>query len=470
MNDDIYKCASCCHWCPHPFPCTPTAAERSEELECALGFGVSGVRRGRLGRCAGRYISRTQKAFAALVLSCAITAAVFAVTPPNDVEHNACRQQEFVAFNPRYKEMKAERAAAVRALAEEVERREAAREPTACSHQILFELKLMMYFSADFTAIDRRIHDLQTTLDHPEREALAEKQDPEDGHWGACYEGWPLKLSATYDHRNYPTARSIRFFDRVNSPEKLTAYLVSFETSDIAKTGIDHAFDLNESLSDLMRLILRGEPEGYPWDPRLKQTMMDLLMHRFRNPDTGWWGEKYVRQGRFKFVDDLSMTFHTVSYLDGKVPDLAKIIDTALALETVDTPAGWLWDGSYWNHNNMDVAVLFRFGWPQASEAQRQAMRAKIERMLRWCLAESLQPDGSFKPLVPDASLEEADYFGAAFLARIGYFDPARRFWTDAAFPDSDAVRRRIVRSINSHIATGGAGSFYYRSILEELR
>jgi hypothetical protein len=59
-----------------------------------------------------------------------------------------------VAFNPRYRELKAERAATIRALAEKVERREAVRESTACSHQNLFELKLLMYLSADFKAID----------------------------------------------------------------------------------------------------------------------------------------------------------------------------------------------------------------------------------------------------------------------------------------------------------------------------
>ncbi len=412
-----------------------------------------------------------QKALVTLTLSLAITAtSAFAGALENDIEHNARREREFVAFNPRYRELKAERIAMLHALDERVERREAARESTACSHQILFELKLLIYFSADFQAIDRRIQDLQTTLDHPEREALAKRQNPEDGSWGACYEGWPFKLYATYDHRNDPGARSIRFFDSVNSPEKLTARLIGYETSDVAKTGTDHAFYLNESLSDLMRLILRGQPEGYPWDPRLKQTMLDLLMHRFRNPDTGWWGEKYVRDGRVQFVDDLSITFHTVSFLDGKVPDLPKIIDTALALKSIDTPAGWLWKGAYWNHNNMDVAVLFRFGWPHASEAQRQAMRAEIEKMLRWCLTESLQPNGSFKPLVADGSLEEANYFGAAFLARIGYFDRGRRFWTNATFPDADAVRMRIVQNITSHLATGGAGGSYYRGVLEELQ
>lgn len=406
-----------------------------------------------------------------MALLCAgAPAAPWSGAPENDIEHNARLQQEFTLFNPRFQELKAERVAILRTLAAKVEEREAARQSTACSHQILWELKLLVGLSADFRAIDRRIQDLQISLSHPEREASAEVQNPEDGSWGGCYEAWHLKLMASYEHRADRGARPFRFLDRINAPEKLTAYLDSIATSNIAQSGVDHTYELNECLSDLTRLILRGQPQDYPWNPLEKETLMDLLLHRFRNPDTGWWGERYVRDGRVRFVDDLSMTFHTVSYLDGNVPDLPKIVDTALALKGVDTLAGWLWHGAYWNHNNMDVAVLFRFGWPRANPSQRREMRAELEKMLRWCLAESLQPDGSFRPILPDSSLEEANYFGATFLARIGYFDRTRRFWTDADFPDSDAVRRRIVNHVNQHVNTGGAGGAYYRSILEELK
>ena len=390
--------------------------------------------------------------------------------PVNDVEHNLRREQEFTTFNPRYRELKAERVATLKSLAAKVEAREAARQSTLCSHQILWELKLMIHLTAVFSAIDRRIRDLSESLDHPEREAAAAAQNPEDGSYGACFASWTLKLSASYEYSSDQTALPFRFLDRVNSPEKLSAYLATVETSDLAKTGIDHTFDLNEALSDLMRLILRDRPKNYAWDPRLKATITDLLLHRLRNPETGWWGERYVREGAPRFVDDLSMTFHTVSFLEGKVPDMPKVIDTALALKAIDTPAGWLLNGAYWNHNNMDVAVLFGYGWPEANPAQRAAMKVELEKMLHWCLTESLQPDGSFKPLLSDSSLEEANYFGAAFLARAGYFDRKRRFWTQADFPESAAIRTRIIDHIRQHQATGGAGGSYYRSILEELQ
>jgi hypothetical protein len=407
----------------------------------------------------------------AIALVCAIAAPATAASrpPENDLEHNTRRQQEFAAYNPRYPELKADRVATLKSLVTRIRDREAARQSTQCSQQMLWELKLMVTFTADFAVIDRKIADLRGNLDHPEQEARAAKQ-AEDGSWGACFDSPILKMMASMDHGFETGDRPFLFLGAYNSPEKLTAHLTSLFTSDIAKTGIDHTFDFNESISDLVRFILRDKPEGYPWDPRLKQTITDLLFHQFRNPETGWWGLRYIRDGQPNFVDDLSVTFHVVSFLHGEVPDLPKIVDTALALKNVDTPAGWLWQGGYWNHNNMDVAMIFRYAWPAASPAQRAAMRVEMDKMLHWTLTESLLPDGSFKPLVPDASLEESNYFGATFLARSGYFDRARRFWTDADFPEAEPIRQRILRYVNAHLNSGGAGGSYYRGVLEELQ
>jgi hypothetical protein len=91
--------------------------------------------------------------------------------------------------------------------------------------------------------------------------------------------------------------------------------------------------------------------------------------------------------------------------------------------------------------------------------------------MLTWCLHESLQPEGSFKPDEGTSdSLEESDSWGVSFLARIGFFDRARRFWTDEDFPDAEQIRQRLIGYIEKHKATGGAGGTYYEHALEELR
>jgi hypothetical protein len=380
-------------------------------------------------------------------------------------------RREFLEFDPNYDGERAARTARIRPLLLQVRALEAAGKPTAGAKQILWELKALLVQTADFALIDRRLADLEAQLASPDG---ADAQDPADGSWGRHYVEWYCKLDATMDQlgtkalKGRAPAIPPRFLNRVNSPDLLTAYLTSVSTSDVARTGNDHLLEFNLSLGNLMRLILRDQPAGYRWDPRMKACLMDLILNRFRNPSTGWWGERYVRGGQAVFVDDLSTTFHVVSYLDGRVPDLPRVVDTTLAVRDLDFPVGWRLKGEYWNHNNMDVVQLFRAGWPQASASQKEAMVAEIDKLLKWCLAQSLQPDGGFRPNSGDGSIEEGTYYGASFLSRIGYFDKAQRFWTTRDFPEAGEVRSRIAGFVLEHRDTGGSGGGYYEDTLGE--
>ena len=403
------------------------------------------------------------------------------ILPPADLTANASLQNDFVTFDPHHKQGREERIARTRALAKKVFSHETAQHNTECSHEILFETMSLLVSSADFKLIDQRLDDLEASLSDTAKQSRSEAPDAE-GLWGACYKEWFLKVVASYDHlekiaddesKSTPLPR---FLDRINTPQKLTDYLTSISVSDVAKTGVDHEREFNDMLATLMQMILRGRPQHYAVDPKLRATLLDLILHRFRNRFTGWWGESYVRDGHVEFIDDLSITFHTVSYLqqclnctDGKIPDMAKVIDTTLAVKDLDYPVGWLWKGELWNHNNMDVVTLFKDGWNDASDARRKAMSAEIDKMLHWCLTESLQPDGSFKPMIPDGSIEEGEDYGVAFLARIGFFDKSKRFWTDRDFPEAKEVRERLIAYVQKHQSTGGEGGDQYKSALEEL-
>jgi hypothetical protein len=410
-----------------------------------------------------------------LLTSCAPRVTLTSPAPQSDLEHNVRVKKEFLVFNPYYEESIAERGARVRALRDQVHERETSGKNTSCSRQILSEIEWLITQTADFKRLDQRIHDLELCLADPEHEAWAEEQDPVDGSWGRCYTEWFFKVAASYDHldkqlkRNQKPILEPRFLDRINSPDKLAHYLTSVSVSDISHTGIDQYREFNESLSNLMRLILRGRPTDYAYQPKLRENLLDLILNRFRNPATGWWGESYVRDGHVQFVDSLSMTFHVVSYLHGNVPDLPKVLNTTLAVKDLPYPVGWLWNGQYWNHNNMDVATLFSFSWSSASDEQRQAMATELNKMLHWCLKESLQADGSFKPHAADGSVEEGIYYGASFLARIGFFDKSKRFWTDQDFPEADGVRQKIIAYIEKYRDSGGAGGNYYSSAMEQL-
>jgi len=395
--------------------------------------------------------------------------------PQADREITLRKQQEFVAFDPQYQEKLAERIARARMLGKQVIQREVASQNTEFSHQIVSEIIWLVSSTADFKRMDQRLDDLQTSLDHPEREAEAKEQDPGDGSWGKGCTEWFFKVVASYGHLQTPSKKKgkpefeFHFLDRIKSPEKLTDYLLSVSVSDIARTGVDHERELNESLSNLMRMIIRGRPPAYAYDPKLKAALMDLILHRLRNPATGFWGERYVHDGRVEFVDDLSITFHVVSYLDGDVPDMNKVVATTLAIKDNEFPAGWRRKGQYWDHLNVDVAELFRLGWQHATSEQKQAIAVELNKLLNWCLTESLQPDGSFKFVEGDNSKEEGTYYGASFLSRVGYFDKSKRFWTARDFPEAEEVCQRIISYIDKHVKSGATGGDYYESVLKEL-
>ncbi len=321
----------------------------------------------------------------------------------------ALLQQDFVAFNPHYKDQREPRVGRTYALAKRMFDEEDKGGKTTCGHQILFELESLLISSADFKLIDARLRDLETSIGHPS----SDKVD-QDGLWGACYQQWYLKLYATYDHleaqaRDEPSPHPLpAFLARVSTPEKLTAYLDALSVSDVRYTGLDHEPEFNETVATLLQMIVRRKPENYIVDPALRDALLDRVLHRYRNLETGFWGERYRREGREDFPDDLSVTFHVVSYLKGKVPEMPRVLDTTLAIKDFNYPAGWLWKGEFWNHNNMDVVALFHLGWAQASVSQQKAMATEIDRMLTRCLHDSLQPDGSFKVNIADGSLEDA--------------------------------------------------------------
>ncbi len=396
--------------------------------------------------------------------------------PQSDLEYRARAKQEFTVYDPAYESSRAERVKQARALGKQVFQREAAGQPSECSHQILNEISWLLGYTANFEAVDHRLKDLQATLSDPKLELAASEQDPADGSWGRCYTEWFFKLDASFDHLRQLAEDGqrpkyqLRFLDRINSPEKLNTYLTSVSISDIAHTGIDHRREFNESLADLLRLILHGVPPGYKLDPQLKPAILKLILQDFRNPATGWWGERYVRDGGLKFVDDISITFHVVRYLDGDVPDLGKVGETALVLKDLEYHVGWLEDGHYTNHNNMDAVVLFKYAWPSMKSGQKSALAVVIRKMLDWCLSDSLQTNGSFKLNSDDQdSAEEQTYFGVAFLSRAGFFDKPERFWTTESFPQAAEIKHRITTYVLQHQGNGGAGGEYYHRALELL-
>jgi hypothetical protein len=362
----------------------------------------------------------------------------------------------------------------LRKLEKQVLALEKAGQNTGCARQMLDEIEWLSDNTPTFDRISSRMQDLRNLLKDPASQSIPDEQSESDGSWGRCYTEWFFKLDASFNEisalsdKNQVPKIPCSFLDRINSPKKLTNHLNNLLISDIEADGVDRGREFNETVADLLRLIIHHEPANYPFHPQLKEALLDFLMNRARNPKTGYWGEWFKTGNTITKTDRLSITFHIISYLKGEVTDWPKVIDTTLAIKNKRYPNGWLSHHGYANHHNMDVVVLFRYGWNHATPAQQTAIRTELHKMLDWCLKESLQPDGSFRSR-EEESLEESAYFGTAFLARLGYFDKSRRFWTDEDFPDAPAAKDHIATYIRAHLNTGGEGGSYYRDALTDL-
>ena len=318
---------------------------------------------------------------------------------------------------------------------------------TSCLRQALRELRWRLEYTADTAGVRTNLERIRrlTALPAP---PCATSPD-EEGSYGACTEVWFLKLDASVDHLLAADfdGKSPRFLDRVNDPDRLEHYLNSLLVSHLAEEGVDHRKELNFATADLVRLILWRRPANYRWDPRLKAVIRRFVAN-WQDPATGFFGATYEIGGQRFRTTDLSLTFHMARYLEGRIGYWPELTDTLIAIRDDRYPNGWLDDEGLTNHNNYDVATLFQLGWPQMRQDQQQHVRTELDRLLDWCLATAIAPDGTVVARAKSESLSEGYYFTIAFLDTVGYFDPAKRFWTDREFPEAPALRPRLERHV----------------------
>ena len=341
----------------------------------------------------------------------------------------------------------------LRPLVEEIDRRQAAGQGMQYSMHIYREIRWRLNFTPDVEATRARITDLRQSLDQPELQKQATEQQPSDGSWGLGINEWYLRLYYSVEDGlnsqsdpEYP----LLFLDRINSPQKLDAQLDSALNDDFTRTGEFKREELDETFSAIARLLNGHKRTGYSFDPQLQGALRDYV-ERWQNPATGCWGQWVVdRKGRVWKMDDTGMTFHVVSDFHGNVNHLDLIARRLLQLRKLDFPAGPRLDGQYENHLNWDMVKVFRLAWPYLDEPTRAEVRAEISRMLAWCMANSYQPDGSFRVSELDDTVGDAYSYGVSFLRETGYFRREDRFWTDQDFPEAEKVRKQIEARIKS--------------------
>jgi hypothetical protein len=363
---------------------------------------------------------------------------------------------DFIAYDPQYREKHNHYVGELEVLQKELARQDANGRATPCSRQIFLEARWLTLYSAHWDQIDRRLRDLREMLQRPADPTDSREQVEADGSFDHCSDAWFLKLDSTIEEVEYRTERGLpvqfplKLLDRVNTPEKLRAYLDSLLISDVRNTGIDQRYELNIAITAIERFIVGHVKNNYPFPPELKQALFDYEDQHWQDPQTGYFGGWYrLPDGSIRKTADLSITFHIASYRRDNLKHIPEMMRTTIAFKDYEYPFGWRQEGQPSNHHNDDVVRLFRIGWSQMDAAQRQLARVEMRQMMDFCLHDTMNPDGSFKMMDED-TLGSSFYFPVSLLNELGYFRPSLRFWTWESFPDAMEVAAKVEHRIKA--------------------
>jgi len=254
---------------------------------------------------------------------------------------------------------------------------------------------------------------------------------------------WFIKLECSTDQllaREWPWRLKPTFLEKIDDPVRMVKYLQDLCWSDVVRCGRDNRKELNEAISVIARLVMRGGQAGY-----LSAAGFIPVFERFvrdwQDPETGFFRMTYLVGDNLKVrTNDLSLTFHMVRYVPHLVRWWPRLIQTLLEMRALRYPQGWLSPSGMTDHNNYDVVELFYRGWPHMEPLQRKAASDATEEMLDWCLKNSVMENGELTSPDQGDPIPDSYYFAAAFLETIGFFDRRRQFWTEKTLPDARAT------------------------------
>ena len=314
-------------------------------------------------------------------------------------------------------------------MADEMHLRMKAGENLVCASHIFEELHWLVNYTDRTDDIERRMKDLRQSLDD-RNAAPAPVQDPKDGSFGACFEHWiwrffrsvdPLKELANAGKKpDFP----LKIWEPVDTPEEIEALMKDLLISDV--TGVHNKRkELNLAITALGQLLWLDYtaavfPEHLDRDA-LAEALKKFVDEEWQDPDTGYWGAWYRDGADLRKTNDLSITFHIISYRGGQVQKLKELADTTYAIRKVKYPYGWDTGGAMNNHHAYDVTRIINLTWEELDDTARSYANATIFLMTARSLALSINDDGDFDPR-PFTTVAEAYYFGVSFFEEIGLF------------------------------------------------
>jgi hypothetical protein len=347
----------------------------------------------------------------------------------------------FLRYDPEYPENFAARERRFDALAERLFARAASGQDTRCSRQIFLEAKWLLGYTAWWPRLDARLDELEASFAVADQ-SFAADPSPEDGFYGRCATEMFIRFEDTLVNYFEMAGRGERPsvertpLEGLRDPKKMTAFFEAHLISDIPKTGEDHrsrlgsiasiiaAADKRDPVVEMARSSVRG-PDLTPERAAEMRAQFNHLVDWWQDPESGYWGAWYRDGARVFKTADLSITYHVVHARRGQVRHWPELIETTFAIRDQMYPFGWLSDGHWTDHNNYDLARLFRYAWPHMSEPQRREAAHTLQEMINWSFKETVQPGYRGFRADPElsSSLGATFYFGASFLVAAGFFD-----------------------------------------------
>jgi len=340
------------------------------------------------------------------------------------------------------------------ALKREMQKRMREGENLTCASQIFEEAHWLTNYTNRSEEIERRIHDLRDAL---EKGTVVTGQDPRDGSFGTCFETWLWRFFRSVDplkelaKQGRTPEVALKIWEPIDSPEELKALMRSLLISDLEK-GHNKRKELNLAITALGQLLwLDYTASVFPKHldrEALAKALREFVDEEWQDPETGYWGAWYRDGGEIRRTNDLSITFHIISYRDGMVGRRDQIAQTTFAIHRHRYPYGWQTGGTQNNHHAYDIARMINFTWDEMKASERAAGRAALFIMMSRSLALSIDDRGDFDP-EPYTTLGEAYYFGISFLAELGLFGNDTRREVAARIENTEPLLAQIRRNLD---------------------
>ncbi|MEM9061414.1 MAG: hypothetical protein AAGD13_13205 [Pseudomonadota bacterium] len=391
-----------------------------------------------------------------LAVSLFVLVAAWAPVAEAQLEIRLNRVESYIPKFPAKKRMNRTYRPALNQLQHQLHERMAGGENLVCSAQIFKEAHWLVNYTSEPERIERRIEDLRESLEVADQ-SFAARQDPKDGSFGPCYETWIWRFFSSVDPLKEIAKRGetpevpLKIWEPVDSAEEIRGLMQDLLVSDV-KSGLNRRKELNLAVTALGQLLwLDYTASVFPAEldrDALAQALSDFVDNEWQDPETGYWGAWFKTSDGIKKTNDLSMTFHILSYRGGDVPNLGGIAATTGAIRRVKYPYGWNTGGTQNNHHAYDVARIINLTWDELAPSSRSYARATLFLLGTRALALSINDRGEFDP-GPYGTVGEAYYFGISFFAELGVFGNKTGRDTVARIDNADELLAQIEANLS---------------------